>query len=68
MNPVRRTTMGACLRRTPCENQATCIDRPDGNYKCLCAFGWQGRHCHESKHFILEFFPKTLVLSPKDLK
>lgn len=49
VNPVRRTTMGACLRRTPCENQATCIDRPDGNYKCLCAFGWQGRHCQESK-------------------
>jgi len=47
LNPVRRTTMGACMRRTPCENQATCIDRPDGNYKCLCAFGWQGRHCHE---------------------
>ncbi|CAF0752008.1 unnamed protein product [Adineta ricciae] len=47
LNPVRRTTMGACLRRTPCENQATCIDRPDGNYKCLCAFGWQGRHCNE---------------------
>ncbi|CAF3381609.1 unnamed protein product [Rotaria socialis] len=47
LNPVRRTTMGACIRRTPCENHATCIDRPDGNYKCLCAFGWQGRHCNE---------------------
>lgn len=60
--------MGACLRRTPCENQATCIDRPDGNYKCLCAFGWQGRHCQESKHFILEFSQSIFPLSSKDLK
>jgi hypothetical protein len=49
VNPVRRTPIGACMRRTPCKNQATCTDRPDGNYKCLCAFGWQGRHCNESK-------------------
>ncbi|CAF3792017.1 unnamed protein product [Adineta steineri] len=47
LNPVRRTTMGACMRRTPCENRATCVDRSDKNYKCLCSFSWQGRHCNE---------------------
>ncbi|CAF4244959.1 unnamed protein product [Rotaria sp. Silwood2] len=56
LNPVRRTTMGACMRRTPCENQATCIDRPDGNYKCLCAFGWQGRHCNEKFNVTIPHF------------
>ncbi|CAF3324637.1 unnamed protein product [Rotaria sp. Silwood1] len=56
LNPVRRTTMGACMRRTPCENQATCVDRLDGNYKCLCAFGWQGRHCNEKFNVTIPHF------------
>ncbi|CAF0788883.1 unnamed protein product [Adineta steineri] len=47
VNTVRRTTMGAYMRRTPCENRATCVDRSDENYKCLCSFSWQGRHCNE---------------------
>ncbi|CAF3750071.1 unnamed protein product [Adineta steineri] len=71
LNPVRRTTMGACMRRTPCENHATCVDRPDGNYKCLCSFGWQGRHCNEKfqitfPHFNRQsYFELKLQISTK---
>ncbi|CAF0768521.1 unnamed protein product, partial [Didymodactylos carnosus] len=47
INPVRRTIVGACTRRTPCENNSTCQDKPNGNYICLCGWQWQGRHCEE---------------------
>ncbi|CAF1239379.1 unnamed protein product, partial [Didymodactylos carnosus] len=47
VNPVRRTIVGACTRRTPCENNSTCQDKPNGNYICLCGWQWQGRHCTE---------------------
>ncbi|CAF0750872.1 unnamed protein product [Adineta steineri] len=58
LNPVRRTTMGACMRRTPCENRATCVDRSDENCKCLCSFSWQGHDCNKSKNsnMILNFY------------
>lgn len=55
INPVRHISNGICIQGNLCENHATCQDQPDGNYKCLCAFGWKGRYCNESK-FHLRFY------------
>jgi hypothetical protein len=48
VNPVRRTSGAACLRQHPCEHHSICEDKLNGDYKCLCTFGWKGRHCDES--------------------
>ena len=38
--------------RNPCLNGATCIDGL-ASFQCICAPGWQGATCLESKYYIL---------------
>nr|XP_033791756.1 protein delta homolog 2 [Geotrypetes seraphini] len=34
-----------CEHSNPCQNAATCVDDPDGEYTCLCPEGFYGRDC-----------------------
>ena len=36
-----------CKDNKKCLNGATCRDK-DNDYQCVCAPGWQGRHCETS--------------------
>ncbi len=37
----------ACSAGDRCQNGATCVDKPDGGYQCLCAAGFTGPNCEE---------------------
>ena len=43
----------------PCQNNATCIDRDDGSFACLCSPSFTGFFCEESSKFSY-FVPVTV--------
>jgi hypothetical protein len=53
INSIRLTSSSdVCIQGNLCENHAICQEQSDGSYKCLCAFGWKGRYCNESKFYL----------------
>ena len=48
---------------TPCSNGGSCLNVPEGNYKCNCKSGWTGKHCEVCKYiFSLTNFDKLILL------
>ncbi|KAK3912487.1 Protein jagged-1b [Frankliniella fusca] len=41
-----------------CGEHGRCISTPAGSYKCVCAPGYTGRHCHESEYAQLHQPPR----------
>ena len=35
---------------TPCSNGGSCLNLPEGNYKCTCKSGWTGKQCEVCKY------------------
>ena len=47
----------------PCSNGGSCLNLPEGNYKCTCKPGWTGEQCEVCKYiFSLTNFDKFLLL------
>ena len=50
---VREFNAHSCYH-TPCYNEGTCLPYL-GEYTCLCAQGWSGRHCEQKGEQGLDF-------------
>ena len=45
----------------PCQNGGTCIDKVN-SYKCICATGFNGKDCENSKFNALYLFTKQISM------